>query len=89
MVAKFDRVQIASVNKIQSRHMNNMGNMPVIKKTAVPGKETFKYIFDNARKGNEMAAVLLDEWQKNCEPKGNKEKQVFQLINKAADEIFK
>jgi hypothetical protein len=59
------------------------------KTVAVPQKKTFKHIFENAKKGNEMAAVLLDEWQKNCRPKDNEEMKVIHMINLAANRIFK
>ena len=41
------------------------------------------------KKGNEFAAVLIDEWQNNCCPKNEKEQQVVELINRATGKIFK
>lgn len=87
MITKFDRTLIASIN-----HMNSSKNDKVSaynRRIDVPQKETFKHVFNNARKGNEFAAVLMDEWQKNCSPQNDKEKQVVLLINKAAERIFK
>ncbi|KUO70306.1 MAG: hypothetical protein APF77_16595 [Clostridia bacterium BRH_c25] len=89
MITKFDRMQISSINDIHAGRISKVKGNVNSKKVAVPEKETFKYIFENAKKGNEMAAVLLDEWQKNCEPKGNKEEQIIHMINMAANRIFK
>lgn len=89
MVTKFDRMQIASVNEFQRSSMSNVRNVIRTERIAVPKKETFKYVFDNARKGNEMAAVLLDEWQKSCKAQNLGEEQIIQLINKAVSKIFK
>lgn len=89
MVTKFDRMQISSVNDIQVHQLSKRKDAAGRKALAVPEKEIFYHIFENAKKGNEMAAVLLDEWQKNCQPKDNNEKQIFQLINAAAGRIFK
>ncbi|MGE5630025.1 MAG: hypothetical protein ACM3TR_02885 [Caulobacteraceae bacterium] len=88
MVIKFDRVQISSVNNMQSVRLNKNKDMSNDKKVAVPAKETFEYILESAKKGNEMAAVQLDEWQRCCKPQNAKEKQVISLINKATKEIF-
>lgn len=89
MIVKFDRMQISSVNDIHAGRMSRRNGKVFCKPLAVPEKETFKHVFENAKKGNEMAAVLLDEWQKNCEPRNYQEEQIVQLINKAADRIFK
>lgn len=88
MITKFDRMQIASINNIQTRTSANrmaINSKPV----EVPQADTFKQVFAKAKKGNELAAVLLDDWQKNCTPKNAEEKQVVELINKAATRIFK
>lgn len=58
------------------------------KKLTMPTIETFNYILEKAKTGNEMAAVQIDEWQKFCKPKNNQEKSVFRLINCAAKELF-
>ncbi len=85
---QFDRTQIASINPIRSHHTYD--NKDILNsRVTVPKKETFRHVFENAKKGNEMAAVLLDEWQKNCVPIDDKEKQVIKLINKAVEDIFK
>ena len=88
MITKFDRMQIASINNIQTRTSAN--RMAINNKSVeVPQADTFKQVFAKAKKGNELAAVLLDDWQKNCTPKNAEEKQVVELINKAATRIFK
>ena len=87
MITKFDRMQIASINNAQT--VNRGSSIFHKKAVAVPQEETFKHVFNNAKKGNEFAAVILDEWQKNCNPKDDKEKEILQLINKAAEKIFK
>lgn len=89
MEIKFDRMQISSVNDAQAGRISRGKGAAAGKTIAVPEKETFRHVFANAKKGNEMAAVLLDEWQKKCEPKDNKEKQIIDLINMAAGRIFK
>ncbi len=89
MKVKFDRVQISSVNDVQPDRTNRRKGAANSRTIAVPERETFRHVFENAKKGNEMAAVLLDEWQKNCEPKDNNEKQIIQMINMAAVSIFK
>ncbi|MEA4849003.1 MAG: hypothetical protein VB106_17350 [Clostridiaceae bacterium] len=86
---KFDRVQISSINDYQSVRIGSNANASKRKAIAVPKKETFNYVFENAKRGNEMAAVLLDEWEKNCEPKNNNETQIVSMINMAANRIFK
>lgn len=86
MIARFDRMQISSVNDTYAGSMKGGIENKAI---AVPKKETFKHVFENAKKGNEMAAVLLDEWQKNCKPKNSSERQIIDMINMAADRIFK
>lgn len=89
MITKFDRMQIASINDTHSAAAKrNRVLQSTAKTVAVPQEETFKYVFDNAKKGNEFAAVLIDEWQKNCDPKNDKENKVFQLINVASKKIF-
>lgn len=87
MITKFDRIVIASINSTQAIKTKKAANYS--KSIAVPQKETFKHIFDNAKKGNEFAAVLMDEWQSNCSPQNNEEMHVVSLINKAAEKIFK
>lgn len=88
METKYNRALITSINNIQpvNSGKNKVGNQN--KRVAVPEKEAFKYIFENAKKGNEMAAVLLDEWQRSCKPKDLKEEQIIRSINKAANRIF-
>jgi hypothetical protein len=88
MVEKFDRMQISAINDNQESRVNRKKGAANGKTIAVPEKETFKHVFENAKKGNEMAAVLLDEWQKNCTPRDNKEEQIIQMINMAAGKIF-
>lgn len=87
IVVKFNRELIATINGNQSEEVSKVvaGN----KKVAVPEQEIFQYIYDNARKGNEMAAVLLDEWQRSCKPKDDKEELIVRTIQKAANKIFK
>lgn len=87
MITKFDRTLIASVNSTNSLINKNVVNYS--KRVEVPQKEIFKHIFDNAKRGNEFAAVLMDEWQRNCSPKNSEEQHIVSLINKAADKIFK
>lgn len=86
---KFDRMQISFVNVFLSDRTSKVKGTAKIKKIAVPEKETFKYIFENAKKGNEMAAVLIDDWQRNCEPKNDNEKKIINMINTAANRIFR
>lgn len=89
MVAKFDRMQISSINDIWANRMSKGKGVAKARPLAVPEEETFRHVFENAKRGNEMAAVLLDDWQKNCEPKDKKEMQIIQMINMAAGRIFK
>ena len=88
MVMQYDRAQIASINHIRSHRTKDNKDISNNRVT-VPEKETFKHVFKKAKDGNEMAAVLLDEWQKNCIPHNDKEEQVISLINKAVQDIFK
>lgn len=88
MITKFDRMQIAYINNAHQAD-DRKKQVMLQKAMAVPQQETFKYVFNNAKKGNEFAAVLLDEWQKNCCPTNAEEKQVVELINKATKTIFK
>jgi len=89
MIVKFDRIQISSVNDISAGGAGKVKGGMKSRTVEVPEKETFRYIFEKAKKGNEMAAVLLDDWQKNCKPKGDEEKQIINMINMAANSIFK
>ena len=89
MVIKYNRSVITSINSTQSVHPNKNTGTDKSKRIAVPEEEAFKYIFENAKKGNEMAAVLLDEWQRSCKPKDVKEEQIIRSINKAASQIFR
>jgi hypothetical protein len=88
MITKFDRIQIEAINKLEIKTTSKVGAINK-KSVEVPHADTFKQVFEKAKKGNEFAAVLLDEWQKNCTPKNAEEKQVVELINKAATKIFK
>ena len=89
MITKFDRMQIAYINNAQVAMGSRKNILAQDRTIAVPKQETFKYVFNNAKKGNEFAAVLLDEWQKNCCPKNEQEQQVVELINKATKTIFR
>ncbi|MGE5677286.1 MAG: hypothetical protein ACM3ZR_04430 [Pseudomonadota bacterium] len=86
---KFDRVLISNVNISRNEVSGTPQEKAGSKTVAVPEEETFKHVFQNAIKGNEMAAVLLDEWQRHCEPRDDGEKQIVNMINKAANSIFK
>lgn len=87
MITKFDRTLIASINGTDSLKTKN--NLNYGRRIDVPQKETFNHVLNNAKRGNEFAAVLMDEWQRNCKPKNNEEMQIVSLINKAAHKIFK
>lgn len=89
MITKFDRVQISYVNTAYTERAANGAIAQSSKKVDVPEKETFEQIFEKAKNGNEMAAVLLDDWQRNCKPKDAKDMQVVSMINMAAMRIFK
>lgn len=89
MFTKFDRMQISYVNVAQPEKNGGGTDAQDIRKVAVPEKETFEQIFEKAKNGNEMAAVLLDDWQRNCEPKDDKDMQVVHMINMAARRIFR
>lgn len=86
-MVKFNRELIATINNNQAEELDEVDNSN--KNVAVPEQETFQYIYENARKGNEMAAVLLDEWQRSCKPKDDKEELIVKTIQKAANRIFK
>ena len=88
MVAKFNRELIRSINSGISNYPAKSKAPKQSKSVAVPGKETFRHVLENAKKGNEMAAVLLEEWQRSCKPGNEKEKRIVSSINKAADKIF-
>ena len=88
MIVKYNRTLIMAINNTQSEQSRNNMVTHESKSVTVPEKETFDYIFRNALKGNEMAAVLLDEWQRSCQPKDEKEERVFKSIIRAANKIF-
>ena len=88
MLAKFDRMQISFVN-VAPAFSKSGADVSNSLKVAVPEKETFEQIFEKAKNGNEMAAVLLDDWQRNCEPKDDEDMQVVHMINVAAKRIFR
>lgn len=86
---KYDRGVISNVNISRNEAAGIYQDKSSTKKIAVPEEEAFRHVFQNAVKGNEMAAVLLDEWQRNCEPMDDSEKQIVNMINQAAKRIFK
>lgn len=88
MDIKFSRMQISLINNGKLVGLNKEQNLYKNKKVAVPAKETFQYILECAKKGNEMAAVQLDEWHRCCTPQNPNEEQVIRLINKGVNEIF-
>jgi hypothetical protein len=88
MLEKFNRALITSINSLQSNNSSKIGMAYENKSVAVPEKETFKYILEKAKKGNEMAAVLLDEWQRSCKPGNEKEESIIRSINKAVHKFF-
>jgi hypothetical protein len=88
MSIKFDRMQIEYIN-IRSTRGNRSEASYQNSIVEVPKKETFSYVFDNAKNGNEFAAVMLDEWQKNCQPKNEEEQRIVHMINLAANRLFK
>lgn len=83
----FNKAQIASVNNIYLARVSKGGASA--HNVTVPTKETFEYILESAKKGNEMAAVQLDEWKSSCKPKSFKEMQVISMIKSATNEILK
>jgi len=89
MLTKYDRMQISYVNTGYTERTSADVGVQNGRKVAVPEKETFKQVFEKAKNGNEMAAVLLDDWQRNCEPKDAKDMQVVKMINMAALRIFR
>ncbi len=89
MFTKFDRMQISYVNMTQTERAGTGAGVQQGRKVDVPEKETFEQIFEKAKNGNEMAAVLLDDWQRNCKPKDAKDMQVVSMINMAAMRIFR
>lgn len=89
MNIQFNKRLISSINNIHPAKTNKNADMSNNNKMAVPSKKTFNYILKNAKNGNEMAAVQLDEWQKSCVPQNDKEKQIVKMINNAVDEILK
>lgn len=89
MITKFDRMQISYINMAYAERTGAGAGVQNSRKVDVPEKETFEQIFQKAKDGNEMAAVLLDDWQKNCEPKNAKDMQVVNMINMAAMRIFR
>jgi hypothetical protein len=88
-VIKFDRSLITNINNVETYNIYKRKSIVNSKKVSVPKKDIFMHIFENAKKGNEMAVVILDEWQKFCKPKDETEKKVMHMIDKAAGEIFK
>ncbi len=87
-IKKYNRIEIAAISSAQSVCPLKNRNVYNAKRVAVPEKDTFEYIFKNAKKGNEMAAVLLYEWQRSCKPKDKKEERIIKYINKATNRIF-
>lgn len=88
IIIKFDRSLITSISSSATKSFYS--NMTVKKRSIeVPTEETFRNIYNKAKEGNEFAAVLLDEWQRNCSPRNDNEKQIVSLINKAANTLFK
>lgn len=55
----------------------------------VPSIEIFRYIYEKAQAGNEMAAAQIFEWMKFCSPKNRCESQVYNDIYHAFRELFK
>jgi hypothetical protein len=86
MESRFKRSEITSINNFETGSGNMLDTRK--KRIAVPREESFAYVLNKARSGNEMAAVQIDEWYRFCKAHNNKEKQVLNQIKKAIEEIF-
>lgn len=86
METRFSRSEISSINNLRNGNNNTSTNNS--RKLYVPKEESFTYILNRAKSGNEMAAVQIDEWYRFCRARNSSEKCVLNQIRKAADEIF-
>lgn len=87
MEIRFSRTEISSINSFKKSNGYNSIDTGS-KKVDVPKEESFEYVLNSAKSGNEMAAVQIDEWYRYCKPRSSTEKCVLNQIKKAVDEIF-
>ncbi len=83
--SRYDSVVISSFYK--TSHLREIG-VKRVRKVCMPTEESFSYILDMARTGNEMAAVQLYEWHRFCKPGNIKEQHILMLIEEAVCEMF-
>jgi hypothetical protein len=83
MEIRFNRSEISAVINSLDK-----GNSQYSRNINIPTENTFAYLFSKAKLGNEMAALLIDEWQRFCKSDDSRDKHVLELINKAAEELF-
>lgn len=87
MAIRFNKSEIAFVNNLKKDTVLRKGGQNK-GKVDIPTEESFSYILDKAKSGNEMAAVQIDEWNRFCKPRNTKEESVLNKVRKAAEEIF-
>lgn len=88
MEIRFARSEISAINGFKKNNEDSNIITRDIRKVIVPKEESFTYVLNSAKSGNEMAAVQIDEWYRYCRPRNSKEKYVLKQIKKAVDEIF-
>lgn len=84
---KLNRPMLVAINGMYSYKSNLNRPVQQAPKTELPDMDTFKYILEKAKTGNEMAEVFLKEWQQCCEPKNDFESHMMKLINSAVKKI--
>ncbi len=85
MEAKFNKRDISLITaKIYSYDSCNTQKKTI----AIPSEDIFAYVFNEAKLGNEMAALQIHEWSKYCKPCNIREKCICHRIKEAAKKIF-
>ena len=58
------------------------------KKIPVPSMNTYRYVYEKAANGNEMAAAQILEWKEFCSPENSFELNVYKNIINSYREFF-
>lgn len=88
MSIKFCRSKISYINDLHRTKSCNGRDTQQVMKVVIPSEESFTYVLNMAKSGNEMAAVQIDEWSRFGSPENSEEQCILNQIKKAYNEIF-
>jgi hypothetical protein len=88
MTIVYNKLEISLINNIQKNILIKNKYFFQNRKITVPTEESFAYVLEKAKTGNEMAAVQIDEWQRFCTPRDDNEETILKKIKEATKDIF-